>query len=484
MPGQGLIKYIRANQHSILVSLVILVVIIVSSQRLTTWPRIFYDEGITIEIARNFQLFKVLDILTAPGQFTDIPYVTGSNGFPITLPLALFFELFGFGLAQARIYALIWLIIFFVAIYLFVKKFWGKNNALAALLLVATFAPVYDAGRRVLGEIPGFIFLLAGLFFLITRQKDISKYRYWGIVAGIFFGLAIVSKPSVYLLIIPAFILASLFINHNLRKQIVPILIGVAPSLALWIFFAFPNPFSIATWIKILSFYQDPAASASLAGNFIKNAGLFFSHTTLIYFSLLAIFIGSVLIKFRQSIRDDSFLSLLIPYGVLLLLYFLKSPGWLKYLLPLEIFILMILPPYIELALVKFNKMRYYRAIILALIILQSWQLVFFSNITDATSEPEEVAKFVIERPGMIGILNSPHIAALIPPERKLHYINQNEKVVIGDNPLDLEQLKLPQFIIMPSDFENSYPFSEKQKTNLKNYELAKTGKWKVFQLK
>ena len=475
MSRQTFFKYIRPNPHNILFFCIILVVTIVSFQHLTAWPRIFYDEGITIEIARNFQLFRVLDISTAPGEFTDVPYITGSNGFPVTLPLALFFQLFGFGLTQARIYVLIWLVIFFAVFYFFAKHFWSNTHALSAILLIATFAPLYDNGRRVLGEIPGFVFLLAGLYFLIAKNKSLA--------AGIFFGLATVSKPSIYLLIFPAFLIAAIFINRELRKKILPILIGMSPALIAWILFAFPNPLSTETWGRILLFYQNPAASASLFGSFIKNASLFLSHTTLIYFSLISIFIGWVMRQNRQSVRADIFLSFLLPYGTLLILYFLKSPGWLKYLLPLQLFILMMLPGYIQLALAKINKKRYYHAIIAALALIQLTQLLFFSNITNATSEPEEIAKFLAEKPGMIGILNSPHVAALIPAERKFHYLTQNDLVIIGETPLDLPQEKLPKFLVIPSGFGSTHPFSEKQKRNFEHYKLIKTGEWKVFEM-
>ena len=476
MSRQGFFKYIRANLHNILVFCIISIVVIVSVQRLTTWPRIFYDEGITIEIARNFQLFGVLDIATAPGEFTDVPYITGSNGFPVTLPLALFFKLFGFGLTQARIYSLIWLIIFLSAVYLFAKKLWGRTNALSALLLIVAFAPVYDSGRRILGEMPGFIFLLAGLLFLLIKHKPL--------IAGIFFGLATVSKPSIYLLIAPAFIISAIFINNDLRKKIIPILIGMSPSLILWVFFAFPNPLSIETWSQILIFYQNPAASASLFGNFTHNISLFLYHTTLIYFSLISIFIAYITVKLRRPFRADLFLSFLVPYGILLLLYFLKSPGWLKYLLPLQLFILMALPEYIQSALAKFNKKRYYHTIVTVLVLLQGVQLLFFSNITNPTSEPENIVKFLLGNPGTVGIINSPHIASFIPAERKFHYLTQNDLVIVGNNPLDLPTAELPKFLVIPSGFDDSRPFSEKQKKNLEYYNLIKSGKWKVFELK
>lgn len=466
----------KFSKQTLLFFCVLIAVIAVSLSTLTTFPRIFYDEGLTIEIARNFQLFGILDISTAPGEFTNVPYITGSNGFPVTMPLALFFRLFGFGLVQARIYALLWLIILFFAVYLFTKRFWGSNHALSAVLLVATFAPLYDNGRRVLGEIPGFVFLLAGLFILITRDKSLA--------AGVFFGLATVSKPSIYLLIAPSLIIAALFINRGLRKKIFPILAGMSPALILWILLAFPDPLSMNTWKNVSLLYQNPFASASLFGNFIHNISLFLSQTTLIYFSLIAIFIAWVLNSFRQPIRTDLFLSFLTPYGVLLLLYFLRSPGWLKYLLPLELFILMILPAHIKLGLVKLGRSGYYPTIIAALVILQGIQLLFFSNITSATSEPEDIANYLSRRPGMVGILNSPQIASLIPAERKLHYVTfVNNLAIVGYNSLDLPRLELPRFLVMPSGFENSGLFSKEQKENFKYYKLIKGDEWKVFEL-
>lgn len=458
-----------------MLAVVLVAVVALSLPKLTTFPRIFYDEGITIEIARNFQLFGVADISTSPGQFTDAPYINASSGFPVTAPLALFFRIFGFGLTQARVYALLWLLVCIVAVYIFSKRLWGNTHAIAAVLLIVTFAPLYDNGRRVLGEIPGFVFLLTGLFLLMWSQKTV--------IAGLFLGLAMVSKPSIYLLIAPAMILAAIFINRDLRKKIIPLLIGMSPITVIWIWLAFPNPLSLDTWRHVLLYYQNPNVT-SLSENIFRNISLFVSQTTLIYFSLLAIGIGLVLFPRRRIIGHDVFLSFLIPYVALSLVYFLKSPGWLKYLLPLELLILMILPGYLRQALDRIHRAELYRTCVVLLVLFQGLHLMFFSNITNASNEAEMIASYVSKQSGMIGVIKSPQIAALIPPDRKIQYLPYNERYRFGSNPLDLPIGNLPRFLIFPSGYENTESFSREQKDKLQYYTLIRNGGWDVFELK
>ena len=460
--------------QEILLALVLVAVTVVSISRLTTFPRIFYDEGITIEIARNFQLFGISDISTAPGQFTDAPYINASSGFPVTIPLALFFRLFGFGLVQARIYALLWLLACFVAVYIFSKRLWGSTHAISAVLLLATFAPLYDNGRRVLGEIPGFVFLLAGLFVLMTRHKPV--------VAGIFFGLATVSKPSVYLLVVPALMIAAIY-NREVRKSIMPILVGVFPVILLWVWLTLPNPLSIHAWEQLLIYYQNPNIT-SLSGNFIRNLRMFLSQSTLMYFSSIAILISLALYPKRHYIRTDSFVSFLIPYGALLVLYFLRSPGWLKYLLPLELLILIVLPEYLRLTLDRIRRVRLYPIVIISFVVVQGVHLMFFSNITNASNEAQIIAQYVSQQSGMIGIIKSPQIACLIAPERKLQYQPYNMRYIFGQNPLSAPIAQLPRFLILPFGYERIGVFSELELTNLQRYTLIRSGGWAVYELK
>jgi hypothetical protein len=106
---------------------------------LTTKPRPFFDEGLIIEVSRNFNLFHTLDVQIAPGQFSGLPYVAGSSGFPVSLPLAFIFHVFGFSLAVARLYALGWILIFLCTFFFVVKKFFNTTSAVSGLFLIASF---------------------------------------------------------------------------------------------------------------------------------------------------------------------------------------------------------------------------------------------------------------------------------------------------------------------------------------------------------
>ena len=163
------------SREVIIMLALVLVLASLSAATLVTIPRIFFDEATAIEVARNFQLFGAPDILTAPGHFSGFPYITGSTGYPVTLPLAAIFDVFGFGFTQARIYALLWLIAFFVTAWVFVRRFWNDSYATAALALLIGFASLHDSGRRVMGDIPGFMLMLLGLLFLFKEPPIFGR---------------------------------------------------------------------------------------------------------------------------------------------------------------------------------------------------------------------------------------------------------------------------------------------------------------------
>lgn len=465
---------------------IILTVVIISIQYLTTFPRIFYDEASAIEVARNFQLFGVLDVLTAPGQFSGFPYITGSSGFPVTLPLAAFFKIFGFGFAQARVYALLWLLIFLIIAWFFVKNFWNVSYAAGLVALIAGFASFHDSGRKIMGDIPGFALLLLALFLLLKKEKKI--------LAGIFFGLAIAAKPSVYLFIIPALILT--YVIADLRRSLrnlMPIGIGAFIPIIFWIILQLPHPLTLNTWQDAVNFYQNSFGSSySARASILNNIKSFVSQTTLIYFSLLVIpTVSALRTKFAKKDLLVLFVSI---YGTLDLLYFLKSPERIRYLLPLELFILLFLPSTIawliqklqsRLTFLKRFPFRYLWTIAISgLSALHLIQFIFFSNVIYKNTAHLEALKFLAQyQTETIGILNSPHIAAFLPPERKMHYIQETDQIIFGDNPLDLPLEKLPDLLVMPAGYEQNDLLSKAQLKQLGRYTLVLNGKWEIYKL-
>ena len=465
---------------------IILFVGLFSATHLTAMPRIFFDEALTIEIARNMELYGVLDILTEPGKFSGVPYITGSSGYPITLPLALFFKLFGFGFFQARIYALTLLLATLIVSWFFVKQFWNDSYATAGLALITGFASLHDSGRRVMGDIPGFALLLLGLYLLIKKDRPY--------IAGLFFGLAIAAKPSVYLLIIPALIITHLLTDwrSSLRK-LLPIGIGVLLPTSAWILLQFPNPLSGHTWQMAISFYKNAYGSSySFWVSFIQNIKSFGSQSTLIYFSLLAI---PTFFAFKEKfIKRDWLTIFFFSYGLFDLIYFLKSPGTIRYLLPLQLILLLLLPATISWAVIKLQELvaftrkisPQYLAIvaITSLASLHFVQFLFFSSVPVKNTAHLDVLNFLTRyKTETIGVVSSPHIAAFISPTQKLHYLRLTDQIIFGINPLSLPLNQLPDVVVIPNGYIKEVPLSPVEKGHLERYSLAYDGKWQIYEL-
>lgn len=474
----------QVSSACLLFIIVLLVVAITGVAQLVTMPRIFFDEATTIEIARNMQLFGVPDILTAPGQFSGVPFITGSSGFPVSFPLAAIFKFFGFGFAQARIYALFWLLVFLIAAWFFVKSFWNASYATAAIMLIAGFASLHDSGRRVMGDIPGFSLLLLGLFFLLKKNKPC--------ISGVFFGLAVAAKPSVYLLVIPALILMySITDWRRAFRRLLPIGIGAITPIAAWIILQFPHPLQISTWQQVFSFYRNAFGSAySPWISIAHNVRSFFSQTTLIYFSLLAL---PTLFAFRDKLAKKDPLTLFIfVYGLLDVLYFLKSPGTIRYLLPIQLWILLLLPittalliGRLQFAIAALRKMPFqylWLTVMGSLSVLHLTQFLFFSNVVVKNTAHLQTLQFLNRyTTETIGVISSPHIAAFLPPERKLHYIRETDQIIFGTNPLDLPIPQLPDVLVIPAGYEQSNPFTPSQSERLRHYSMALDSKWQIY---
>src|SRR3989339_674861 len=255
-----MINFFRKYFFELMLVLIILGVLIFSFSTLTTKPRLWTDEGLSIELARDFLLYGKLDVVSSPGVFSDVPFLLQSTGYPMTIMLAVFFKIFGFGLVQARLFALALMIILLILVYWFTKKQFGKTNALLAVFLIATFAPFYGNGRCITGEILGFIFLLFGLNYFLDRR------RLW--LGGLFLGLAVMTKPSVYLLIIPAVLIVLLIEKRQFFFQAFKLLTGMLPAAFLWIIICLPSFFDTKSWLSIINFYRNPFYPLSTVDNF------------------------------------------------------------------------------------------------------------------------------------------------------------------------------------------------------------------------
>lgn len=324
-----------------------LFMLVFSLRHLTTEPRFWLDEAKNIEIAQSFNTSGRFDMEIAPGVFTGVPHLLQSTGYPVTAPLALVFKIFGFGLAQARIYMLLWMFSAIGVLYLFLKNLFEERFAVLAVLLVVTFASFYDNGRPMMGEIPGFFFLVSALYFWLCRES------FWK--AGLLFGLAVVAKPSVFLLIIPALFLALIFRKDGFKKLIV-IGVSMIPAVIGWIFLVMDHPFLKSAWLQIIDMYSNPYNAVPIAENFWKNIASIPHTPTIIYFGIFFVFL--VLARVWGG-KGKPILVLLYDfalfYSVLAFIYYLRSPGWLRYIIIAELLILSLLPSALETIVSRFS---------------------------------------------------------------------------------------------------------------------------------
>ncbi|MCR4311438.1 MAG: glycosyltransferase family 39 protein [Candidatus Taylorbacteria bacterium] len=457
------------KHHAILwASLGFAFLIIFSTVTLTTKPRLWIDEAVSIDIARNFQTEHVLDVKTAPETFSGFRERLQSTGYPVTVPLSYFFKLFGYGLTQARTYMLLWMVgVLFVLLWLG-RKWFGERNGVVSFLLVVTFASFYANGRTVVGEIPGLLFLLLGLYFLFSRERP-----FW---AGLFFGFAVVSKLSVFGLLIPVFVVVYLFEWRRFFKVLVPLAVGMLPAGLTWILLNLDNPFLSSTWSNLIHFYQNPYSS-SIATNVVTNVLAIPHSTTFMYFG--ALFAVVVVARFLDGATWKSFYTFVIVYTLFAFVYYLRSPGWLRYMLIAELLILFVTPHALSAVLHRFKSklpsivsFQSVAVIIFsALIVIQGSQLFLASDLYSGDGAIQASRHINEQFPdSSVGVLNALEVGILLNTSSRYLAMDLTGVPQVGENPL---------FVTEPPQVIVSHPgqrfLVEGQKVIDERYNIAET---------
>jgi len=421
---------------------------------LTSRPPLWYDEGMNIELARNFADIGKLDIAIAPGDYTG-GAIIGSTGYPVTVPLAFFFKFFGFGLAQARVFMLLWLNLLMFSLFYIFKKRWGSAISLSATALLATFAPLYANGNIVMGEIPGFVLFLWSFYFF-------EKRTYW--FSGLLLGLAVIAKPSIYVFLIPAITILALCGDGLWSKKITNLIkLGLGASMIpilIWLLLYY-RELESGVIGAIGSHFKNPYSSVglSVSENIYSNLSSFFNSTTLIYFLLLGIFILYVITKHREIYTAEKKLFLFSAiYIPLVFFQYLKSLGYLRYLITAEclILILFVYVSYNFTGRERFFQKEFVKHIRFApiflgvLILLQGIQLFYFSDLYSSSKVQHAISYLDTAYPyATMGIINSPMIASMIPADKKYQLLETYGLPRFGKNPLELAQEKMPEVLVI-----------------------------------
>lgn len=326
----------------LIVSLLLVLASGFSFYRLTESPPVWYDEGYYIQAALSVAETGGQSLQVAPGERESVQFVT--VGFPLIYPLAAVFKVFGVGVFQARAVVVFFLLGFLVVSYVLIRSLAGVPAALSALVLVATFPPLFGNGKSVLGEVPGLMFL--ALTLLTVQGLERSRFTNVRLYAltGLLGGLTIVTKP-LYILLVPAVCIALLIVHRRMTLQMRGVLVCIASGLVplvIWFFTQFQSGDSLSS---VLQYYANPYGATDILGLIQTNVWRFFSEMTPLY-ALVAAALWAVSIAVRAIRGAPIMLAewIAVLFCVAVFLAYLRTPGWYRYFFPAHTIAVLFLP--------------------------------------------------------------------------------------------------------------------------------------------
>lgn len=283
-PGAGLLTWRRAA----LLGLALLALAF-GLINLPYAPRTWFDEGSHLHVPKTLVRHGVYADISSEGFRYYGPTV--GVGPTVMLPIAASFQVFGVGLAQGRAVIVVYMLVALGAGYALARRLHGPGAALLALLLLLAsrtlrFEGLVEYGRQVLGEVPGVAFLFLGC---LAWARGVGAAQGWRMpaLAGLSFGLALVTKNQFVLIVPPALALAALLDWRHYRLgswwlRLLPVMIACA-CFGLWtlVQLQFLGPGSFAANLAQTRraaggaiFVFDPAASARAARYIVQPFGL------------------------------------------------------------------------------------------------------------------------------------------------------------------------------------------------------------------
>ncbi len=408
-----------------------LLLLFVSTWHLASSPATWFDEGINIGIAKSLVEHGVYSLEIAPNEFVQERHLLITTNYPVLLPVALSLKLFGPTIVAARFPMVLFLWGFVVAAYLLVRWQYSREAALWSIALLISFVPLYGNGKPVQGEVPGLFFLLLGLLAL---PVDFKWRRL--LLAGLFFGLAVATKPF-FLIILVALGIGECIAHHRsgfLLKRLAILDAGCALPITGWLYTIVPA-WSLDGAQRIFSFYANSYASSDVASLVIENFVRFFTESTPLHFLILFFALGALL--WRKKKRCTAMITetevILGVFVLLTLVFYLKTPGWYRYFFPAHLALFLFFPA----ALSVFVGRKVALALVAGLFLVQSTHLFLQRNETLYESrEAEETAQRIMETTKLgerVLLINQPSAAFLLKDRAVYQYLEINPVLHFGN---------------------------------------------------
>lgn len=326
--------WVQHNQKLLLWALGALLIYFFVFHNLTRFPTPWFDEGSHLHVPKTLvQYGKYADISSEGFRYYGPTIGVGPT---VMLPIAAVFKVFGVGLLQARLVMTLYLLAALYAFYRLNDHLLGGLGAWAALALLISSRSVLflQYGRQLLGEVPGFFFLILALYLWFARWNENDWKRLSAI--GLLFGLAMITKYQYLLFIAPTLIISwgldvFYYKTTSHRNFLIPGLIA-AGSFGIWqvITLQYLGP---ATALENLALLRVSAEGAAFNFN-LSQLDINFGQLTSRSVYLGAIFpalIYGLFISLPRT-REAQKYSVLFLLAVLNLAWFVvASIGWIRY---------------------------------------------------------------------------------------------------------------------------------------------------------
>jgi len=329
-----MLTLISRNRNFLLIVVVGFLVYFFIFHNLTRFPAPWFDEGSHLHVPKTLVKYGVYADVSSEGFRYYGPTI--GVGPTVMLPIAAMFKLFGIGLLQARLVMALYLL---AAIYVFhqlVEHLANKLVAWIALVLILSSRSVslLEYGRQVLGEVPGFFFLVLGLYLWLSKWNENSVRRL--VVVGALFGLAMITKYQYLLFLAPTLILAWIldifyYKTSAHRNFLIPGIVA-AGSFGVWqtINLLYLGPATAADNLALLRASAEGAAFNFNLTQLGANVETLSSRSVYLEALLPALIYGLFISVPRTgSGQKFSILFLLVAFN--LVWYVVFSIGWIRY---------------------------------------------------------------------------------------------------------------------------------------------------------
>lgn len=327
-------KFLSKNKRLLLWILGLLSIYFLAFHDLTRFPAPWFDEGSHLHVPKTLVQHGVYADISSEGFRYYGPTI--GVGPTVMLPVAGVFSLFGIGLLQARLVMVLYLLAAVYVFYRLVKYLSGNTVAWIAVALMLSSRSVLflEYGRQLLGEVPGFFFIVIALYLWLSKWNE-NNWKRLSLI-GLLFGLAMITKYQYLLFLAPTLILSWLldifyYKTSTHRNFLVPGIIA-AGSFGLWqlLTLQYLGP---STAMENLALLQASAAGAAFNFSLSQLDANFGELTS------RAVYLGAIIPALIYGIfvslprtRDGQKWSVIFLLVTLnLIWYVVASIGWIRY---------------------------------------------------------------------------------------------------------------------------------------------------------